>query len=573
MFLIALTKNGIAQNFQSVKVEEFNIHGLKFTFILDNFLSDFTSDSDVFSIIESPLIQFHNFQKIIFSQINYEDKNDILDVFQSTISGRPIYYHINPKGEFFCSTHISMMRTAGVPIAENTDALPEFFVFRHIMPPNTLYKNIYKLLSGGQLQIKIIDNKCAIQSIDYYKPPPENQNLKSLDDCSTKLYDNLSESIKKLDTLKDEIAILLSGGIDSSILSTICKTNIITDKSYSTKYPFDNLEIDLEKKYALSASQAFGMKHQIFEPTNKEYLTSFLEAVSYAEEPLHHLQSILIHLLLKNGIQSDKKIIINDWSAGTTFGSNQFLYINNKPLIQKISTIPSIGILEPLSRTSTRIRLYLDILNSYNTNNSLADPKNFIWYWMDYGNKNWVCTHFNTTENDIIKERYNFIKNFKNLSINDLWSLYSFFSDEQYTLSIWTKIGEGNKKIMYSPFYDKEVLNYVFSIPWKLKLQSPENSLRKEIAHKTHTPDFIINRPKSSFGVRSNHWAEKDSIFEPVIPLALKVFDEKEIRKMQSVEPHKAMTFWNILNYSIWKRLCINNEPLPVLLEELNKSI
>ena len=38
---------------------------------------------------------------------------------------------------------------------------------------------------------------------------------------------------------------------------------------------------------------------------------------------------------------------------------------------------------------------------------------------------------------------------------------------------------------------------------------------------------------------------------------------------MQSPESKKAMVYWNILNYSIWKRLFINNEPLEVLLEEL----
>ena len=37
---------------------------------------------------------------------------------------------------------------------------------------------------------------------------------------------------------------------------------------------------------------------------------------------------------------------------------------------------------------------------------------------------------------------------------------------------------------------------------------------------------------------------------------------------MQSTEPKKSMTFWNMLNYSIWKRLCIKNEPIEILLEE-----
>jgi len=29
------------------------------------------------------------------------------------------------------------------------------------------------------------------------------------------------------------------------------------------------------------------------------------------------------------------------------------------------------------------------------------------------------------------------------------------------------------------------------------------------------------------------------------------------------------MTYWNMLNYSIWKRICIDNEPVEALLEEI----
>ena len=109
----------------------------------------------------------------------------------------------------------------------------------------------------------------------------------------------------------------------------------------------------------------------------------------------------------------------------------------------------------------------------------------------------------------------------------------------------------------------------MFSIPWKLKLSRPQNKLRKEIARRGNIPEFIVTRPKRSFGISPNRWANKGGVFEPLIPLASKIFDENEIRKMQSSEPKKAMTSWNILNYSMWKRLCINNEPLEILLEEL----
>ncbi len=119
------------------------------------------------------------------------------------------------------------------------------------------------------------------------------------------------------------------------------------------------------------------------------------------------------------------------------------------------------------------------------------------------------------------------------------------------------------------PYYDRNVLNYVFSIPWQLKLQTSK-VLSKELARHCGIPEFIYNRPKKSFGIIPKRWAIKGGVFEPLIPLASKIFDEKEIRKMQSIDSKKAMTYWNILNYSIWKRLIINNEPIEVLLEEIH---
>ena len=84
---------------------------------------------------------------------------------------------------------------------------------------------------------------------------------------------------------------------------------------------------------------------------------------------------------------------------------------------------------------------------------------------------------------------------------------------------------------------------------------------------------FIIQRKKSGFGINPSIWAVKGGVFDPLVPLALKCFDKDIILNIQSVEEKSANTFWNILNYSIWKRLCIENEPLENLHEELSRSI
>jgi len=575
MFLVAITKQEISQNFKNVQLEQLKIHPFIITIATDNFLSKYLPLEKGFSVIESPFFSSPKTGQIIFSQGTYHQQNRSFEIGRSTISGRPIFYTINPKGEFYCSTHISLLRTAGLPIEEDTTVLPEFFIYRHIMPPKTLYKNIKRIPMGGQLLIRLENDKCVIHKKTHYTPPTENQQIQSLQKGAEELYRHLTETLKKLEPVKEQTTLLFSGGIDSSVISTIYKKIFALNTSYSSGYPSESLDLNTEKKYALSAAPALTMNHHYYEPSSEEFLSGVLESMSRAEEPLHHLQTVLLHLLWKNEIPSEQRIVLCAQGAGSTFGNNEIFYLNEKRkklLYRLLINNSSLSFLKMISKRMGWRTGIIDIIEKLHHNYPLNHSENPIWSWMDYGSWDWVRTYFNVTQDQIIRDRYEIIKEFSNMSLYDTWSRYSLYGDEDVTLSIWSKIGEEDKKILYFPYYDCNVLDYAFSIPWQLKLQVPR-ILTKELGRQCDLPKFILNRPKIGFGIESKHWAERGGIFGPMIPLASKIVDEKEIRKMQSSDPKKAMTFWNMINYSIWKRLQINKEPLEVLLEELNSNI
>jgi len=293
MFLITVTKNEISHNFRFSNIEELEFNSSKMTIVTDNFLTKFIMEEGGFSVVESPLNSPHDSKKNIFSQVKYDQDNKVINIFRSAVSGRPIYYYINNEGDFFCSTHIHMLRDAGVLIEENTKVLPEFFVYRIVTPPNTLYKNIKQLSIGDQLCIKIKDEGCIFRSLDHYHFPTQDNNIRSIHESGEKILNLLSQSIEILDSCKDNIALLLSGGLDSSILCKICQDIFKTNDSYSTGYPFEDPDLNLEKSYALSAGEALGLNHEYYQATTEEYLKGFLEAISLAENPLHHLQSCM----------------------------------------------------------------------------------------------------------------------------------------------------------------------------------------------------------------------------------------------------------------------------------------
>jgi asparagine synthetase B (glutamine-hydrolysing) len=464
-----------------------------------------------------------------------------------------------------------MLRKAGVPIKENIDVLPEFFTYRIVMPPQTLYHNIKQMFSGDQLRIKILNGKSIVQLVNSFDLPCINKDIKSVKRETKEIHHLLSKTIERLSSEKEDVVPLLSGGLDSSILCRLCQEILGIDTSYSTGYPFEEPTLNIEKSNALSAGEALGMDHHYYESTTSDYLRGFLEAISLSEQPLHHLQSICLHLLYKEGIPHNKKIIVEGWGAGGSFGNfRNYLFYKDKITFKLLTKKPFQFILKSMPKISNLGEKTVEMLLKSTLDIPLFDTNHPIWFLHDYGDKNWVCNYLNVSEQNIIKGQYNSLKRFENNSIYDITALYSLLGDEDVTLSILSKICEGNNKVLYVPFYDYELLKYVLSIPWKLKMKKPENILRKSLARQCKVPSFIIHRPKSGFGVKSMHWSEKGGIFEPLVLLAAKVIDENEIKSMQSTEPKKAITFWNLLNYSIWKRLHIYNEPLDVLLGELN---
>jgi asparagine synthetase B (glutamine-hydrolysing) len=577
VFLVASTYYPVRNLLKGLNAQQFELRCSKIlTLVTDGFLSTYLKEPRRFSVIESPLVNSPNLEKMIFSQVTIDTTDNSLRLFRSTMAGRPIYYHLNREGEFFCSTHISMLRKVGVPIEEDTEALPEFFVYRYVMPPRSLYRNIRQVLAGSCVHFTLGDGRYKIIKVDRYHPPrPQNDKSKNIHDVANRVVSILNQTIHPLHTASNRVAFLLSGGLDSSILFEICRNNFDLESTFSTGYPLQNPKLNLEKQYACSAAESFGVRHCYYEATIRDYLYEFLGAISAAEEPLHHLQSVLLYLLFKRGMPQTKDIVISGQGADGIFGLglHNLLFLGEKKIFRLISLSLLAGLAQLAGHASVKAQQVASTLNKLRRKNfSLSDPNNITWLLGAYGSSEWASRHFKVNSADIIRGRYDSVEPFKERSLYDIISLLDFLGDVSVTAALWSKLGEDQKKIVYYPYNSLPMLDHLYGLPWDIKLEEPKNVLRKVASH-LNIPKFIVNRPKSGFGIEPEHWAVRGGWFEPLIPLAAKVFLKKDISDLQSTNLDTARTFWNVLNYSIWKRLVIDNEPLEVLSSELEESI
>jgi asparagine synthetase B (glutamine-hydrolysing) len=573
MLFIALTRSGVLESLAPHSARQFPVGpGWYLTCATDDFVSRLAVSEDEIVVSESLLASWENRDHDVpFVTARFLRSLQILEIFKSTVSGRPVFFSTSSKGEFFLSTHVAWLRRAGLPIEEDPNVLPELLAYRAVGPPRTLFRGIRQLRLAGSLAVHIAGGDLQVKEhpVGYDPPDPAGSNAER--NPAGTIANLLNMTVARLMPAAPRVATLLSGGVDSSILAAAARDVLSACDTYSTAFPFDSPSINGEQKYALSAASALSTRHTLFTPTANDYVTGFVEALANAEAPLHHLQSVLLHLLFKSGMPDRMDRIICGEAADSTFGTaTHFMLRLPRDLRGKICSLPPVYAgLRALGSCWQKARDFSGVISQYHSVNlPLTDPSNPLWGYAAYGDFEWIRTHYGTSREEIIAPRAEYFRRMGNRGFNDALSIYTLNFDVVNTAVVWSKLAEEQRKILYFPFASADVLDAAFSIPWETKLKSEKHVIRG-VGRKLGVPELILNRPKQSFGIMSDRWAVKDGPLEPLISVAAKVVDIKQLRSLQGAEPRKAMTLWSLLNYAVLKRLLVMGESKESLIDEV----
>ena len=63
-----------------------------------------------------------------------------------------------------------MLAAAGIRLEENREVLPEYFVYRVVMPPQTLFRGVLDLPPGSGLEVTVDRAGCRTSAVRGYDP-------------------------------------------------------------------------------------------------------------------------------------------------------------------------------------------------------------------------------------------------------------------------------------------------------------------------------------------------------------------------------------------------------------------
>jgi len=527
----------------------------------------------------------------MFAFALWDRKEQVLFLVRDRLGIKPLYYGWLGNVFVFASELKAIKAHPDFHRDIDRNALAGMMCYRYVPAPGSIYKGIYKLLSGTWLEINAYDicknrnyNKSssitpqiywsAKKAAEYGIANPfrggEKQAIEELDLL-------LRNSIKLCMISDVPLGVFLSGGIDSSTVAALmqaqssCAINTFSIGFYEDQYN--------EAVYASGVAKHLGTKHTELYVTPAEAMGVIPELPVLYDEPFADPSQIPTFLVSGLARRHVTVCLSGDGGDELFGGYTRYIWLeklqritkNCPSLVRRLAQIIIEGIsvdqwdrilsrLCPNDSVRLRYRKAGERLHNLSRliNASSAEEmyKLFISCWYD-PREVVIGTDVPV---DILNDRTT-LSNGKN--VLQQWIL----SDTQHSLQedMLTKVDRASMGVSLEarvPILDHRVVEFAFSLPVNMKIRQGKGKwlLRKVLCN--YVPGELIERQKMGFGVPIDKW-----IRGPLRDWAESLLEEKRLHREGFLKPEPIRRkweehmsgrknwkghLWNVLMFQAW---------------------
>ena len=485
----ALLFNGEIYNFQSLKNE-----------LLDHKIR-FTSHSDTEVLFHWLMLKGKDgFDKLegMFAIVFIDIEQNKVLIARDRYGIKPFYYYENER-YFIGSSEIKSIINSGLVNYElNASQINHYFQFKYVEPPETLYKNIFELTHGKILSIH--GNKIKIES--FFKTK---ESIKASNPDVDIVEELITNSLIQQINTKVPLGLLLSGGVDSTLLLALAHKEGFTLPTYSIV----NSEADSSygtKDYIYSrlAASTYNSEHHELE-IDISLLDNFDNFIEKLDQPIGD-SSLLMTSEISNYASKSQpyqrvgmRILLSGAGADELFaGYNRhwayFNYLKYQGLLKKLQPLIS-----PVSKSLPTgfphpIRKQFKLLRKWSDAYDISPRQTFINYLSFSEFKEKKPQKDNGADDQNQHDLMNWaLKHDRNhYLISDVLAL----SDKATML---------HGVEMRVPYINKELIDYLDRIHTSQLLLKGQKWILKEILKKNGGKKFI-SRSKEGFGLPLGNW-------------------------------------------------------------------
>ena len=233
---------------------------------------------------------------------------------------KPLYYCRQGSWIAFASEIKSLLAHPRVPREIDRAAVAEYVGYRYVSGAGTLFREIRELEPGWRLVWQ--DGQVALEP--YWDLPYGAGSVReeSEEAYADRLDAVLDEATRECLDAGGRVGVLLSGGLDSSLLTALAARRAAPPlRTWSVGTTDDRLD---EGPRAEFVARALGTRHVNRRIGPAEFAAALPEAIALNDEPLHHPCSAVLLLVARDAASETEALIMGE-GAGSTFGDRTAL--------------------------------------------------------------------------------------------------------------------------------------------------------------------------------------------------------------------------------------------------------
>ena len=422
-----------------------------------------------------------NYLRGMFAFILWDSKNKKVFGARDHNGQKPLYYAYVDDGIVF-SSELKVIRKLFLCQFElDIGHIDRICTYTYSGSKENTYINEIKKIGPGEYFL--IDNNRMIKK-NYWKKSGFKKFTGTREESKKEIVHLLRESVHLHMQSEVPIAILLSGGVDSSAVATFAKECREEVHAITVGYKGSNSHHD-EREVAQRLCKDLGINWYNIELDPRDYKSYIHEFKDLIDEPNGDIASFAQWGIYKKAKELDFKVLL----SGN--GGDELFYgypIHNKRAMA-LEFENQLKSFFPL--TSKKIpRLCSFLIKNWSGLYSFFTQHNYLM----------KASPFNSTDIGLI--HYQSEESFRNPRDTELEQIY------QFLFSVWLpnncyhladKLGMGQSLEVRSPFADHKLVEFVASLPigFNFDEKLPKKLLREAL--EGILPDYILNAPKRGF--------------------------------------------------------------------------
>ena len=491
----------------------------------------------------------------MFAFVIWDKQEQILYGARDHFGIKPFFYSENVDKTYFSSEKKSILLALENDDVLNVDSLQHYLTYQFVPEPETMNEGIHKL-GPGHYFIKKIGSPMEIKR--YWKAsfhPVQKSEAEFVKEIKDVLIDSVQMHMRS----DVPVGAFLSGGIDSSFITSIAKDFHPAIKTFSVGFERDGYsEINVAKETA----EKIGIENISYVISPEEYMNEIPKIMWYMDDPLADPACVPLYFVAKLA-RKHVTVVLSGEGADELFGGYniyrepQSLEIFNKMphfgkvLLRNLSKLMPEGMKGKsfIERGTTPMEeRYIGNAKMF----SEAEKRQLLRVYKD-------GLHYT----DITKPLYQESKGYDPVDTMQYIDIHTWMRGD--ILLKADRVTMAHSLELRVPFLDKEVFRIASQIPTSLKTANGTTKYILRKAAEGIVPDHVLDRKKLGFPVPIRHWlkAEMNDWAKKIIRESNTdhLIDKKYVLNL--LDQHcqgkadNSRKIWTVLMFMVWHQVYV----------------